>query len=772
MKKPLRVIIIEDSEDDATLVVRALQVFGYEVLFERVDTSEGLQEAFERDPWDLVISDYSLPRFSVPEALKLLEKSGLELPFIIVSGKIGEETAVKMMKLGAHDYLLKDNLSRLDLSIEHELGDAKIRKDHRLAEAALRQSEERFRQLAEHIEEVFWMTNPEKSQTIYISPSYEKMWGRTCESLYSNPLSFLENIHPEDAPRILSSLKKQATGEYEEVYRIIKPDGTIRWIRDRAFPIKNEGGEVYRIAGIAEDITGRKLAEKTLEGEKERWFVTLKSIGDGVITTDTEGKVALMNEVAENLTGWNQSEAAGKPLSEVFNIISEQTRKPCENPIARVFPAGGIIGLANQVILISKEGAERSIADSGAPIRDQEGKTLGAVFIFRDVTEQRKMQEELLKMMKLESISLLAGGIAHDFNNILTAILGNISLAKMDLASHNPAYQRLIKTEQAAIRAKDLASQLLTFSKGGAPIKRVMSIVALLKDSVRFALRGSNIRPEFFFAHHLWPAEIDEGQMTQVIHNLVINAQQAMPDGGVLLITVKNLNIDAEKAQKLMVNPGNFISLSFKDNGRGIPKDCINKIFDPFFTTKEKGSGLGLFTTYSIIKKHDGAITVNSEEGVGTTFYAYLPAASGQHETEETTDEGIMAGSGRILILDDEPMVREMAGALLQKLGYEVEYASSGEEAIEIYKKAKDVEVPFKAVIMDLTLPGGISGKETIQKLIAYDPKAKAIVSSGYSNDPVMANYEKFGFKNYIAKPYRAQDLSRILHQVLHSSQV
>ncbi|MBI1818964.1 MAG: response regulator [Nitrospirae bacterium] len=567
-----------------------------------------------------------------------MEKSGLDLPFIIVSGKIGEETAVKMMKLGAHDYLQKDNLSRLNLSIEHELREAKTRKDHRLTEAALRQSEERFRQLAEHIEEVFWMTDPEKSQMIYISPSYENIWGRTCESLYKNPISFLENIHPEDAPRVLSALKKQATGKYEEVYRIIKPDGTIHWIRDRAFPIKNEGGEVYRIAGIAEDIT-----------------------------------------------------------------------------------------------------------------------------------EQRKMQEELLKTMKLESISLLAGGIAHDFNNILTAILGNISLAKMDLASHNPAYQRLIKTEQAANRAKDLASQLLTFSKGGAPIKRVMSIVALLKDAGHFALRGSNIRPEFYFAHHLWPAEIDEGQMTQVIHNLVINAQQAMPDGGVLLVTVKNLEIDAERAQKLMVNPGNFISISFKDTGSGIPKDCINKIFDPFFTTKEKGSGLGLFTTYSIIKKHDGAITVDSEEGVGTTFYVYLPAIPGKHETEETTDEGIMAGSGRILILDDEQMVREMAGALLQKLGYEVEYASSGEEAIEIYKKAKDVEFPFKAVIMDLTLPGGISGKETIQKLMAYDPKAKAIVSSGYSNDPVMANYEKFGFKNYIAKPYRAQDLSRILHQVIFS---
>jgi PAS domain S-box-containing protein len=518
---------------------------------------------------------------------------------------------------------------------------------------------------------------------------------------------------------------------------------------------------------ILRDISDRKRTEKALREEHEELRVTLRSIGDGVITSDSAGRVKAMNRVAEKLTGWSEAEAIDKPLEEVFKIFNEKTRRPVENPVQKVLETGEIVRLANHIVLKSKDGTRRNIADSGAPICSQDGKTLGVVLVFRDVTGEQKIQEEMLKTMKIESIGLLAGGIAHDFNNILTAILGNVSLAKME-TDPQTVHHRLSETEKAVKRAKDLAFQLLTFSKGGAPRKQVMSIVELIKESSLFALRGSYVRPEFYFSHELWPVEIDEGQMTQVFHNLVINAQQAMPHGGVILITAENKTLQEQEAQKLMVTPGPYIVLSFKDTGKGIPKKALGKIFDPFFTTKEKGSGLGLFSTYSIVKNHGGKVTVSSELGVGTTFFIYLPAVVEAIPVAQKKGKEIVLGIGRILVLDDDEMVRNTTGGLLKILGYEVDYAETGEEATEKYKQSKEASHGFDAVIVDLTLPGGISGKETTQKLIEYDPKVKAIIASGYSNDPTIANYQDFGFKDYLAKPYQIGTLSRVLNRVLN----
>jgi PAS domain S-box-containing protein len=517
---------------------------------------------------------------------------------------------------------------------------------------------------------------------------------------------------------------------------------------------------------ILRDISDRKRAEQALREEHEELTVTLRSIGDGVITSDSKGKVKSMNRVAEKLTGWSEAEAAGKPLEEIFKIFNEKTRKPVENPVQKVLETGVTVRLANYTVLKSKDGTERNIADSGAPIRNQEGKTFGVVLVFRDVTGEQKMQEEMLKTMKLESIGLLAGGIAHDFNNILTAILGNVSLAKLE-TNPQSAYQRLSETERAVRHARDLAFQLLTFSKGGSPLKRVMSIVELLKESTLFALRGSHVRPEFYFAHDLCSVEIDEGQMTQVVHNLVINAQQAMPHGGVILIHAENKTLEEQEAKQLNITPGPYIVLSFKDTGKGIPKEALSKIFDPFFTTKEKGSGLGLFSTYSIVKNHDGKVTVSSELGVGTTFFIYLPAVVEAIPWNLEKGKEIVPGTGSILVLDDDEMVRNATGGLLQSLGYEVECAATGEEAVDKYKQAKGADRGFDAVIVDLTLPGGMSGKETMGKLIEYDREVKAIIASGYSNDPAIVNYHDFGFKDYLAKPYQMGMLSRVLHRVL-----
>lgn len=496
--------------------------------------------------------------------------------------------------------------------------------------------------------------------------------------------------------------------------------------------------------------------------ESQQWLTTtLKSIGDAVIATDINGCVIFMNPIAESLTGWKQKEASGKHLKKVFNIINEKTGKQVDDPVTRVLREGIVVGLANHTLLISKDGTRRSIDDSGAPIKDENGKIIGVVLVFRDVSEKRRIEQELMKADKLNSLGILAGGIAHDFNNILTAILGNIILAKEFTRPGEKIYERLIEAEKASLRAKDLAQQLLTFSSGGAPIKKTMFISELLKESALFALSGSNVQCEFSISNNLWAVEIDEGQINQAINNLIINAIQSMPEGGRIKLTAENVTV-SEGEKK-----GRYVKISIVDQGIGIPKEHLPKIFEPYFTTKQKGSGLGLAIVYSIIKKHGGYIEVETELGVGTTFKVYLPASLKNVFMRKGLKEKIQTGKGKILVMDDEELVRKVVGEMLVFLGYEVEFAKEGIEAIELYKKAKAQGQPFDAIIMDLTIPIGMGGKETINKLLEIDPTVKAIVSSGYSTDPVMTEFTKYGFKGFIIKPFKIKELGEVLYRVI-----
>jgi nitrogen-specific signal transduction histidine kinase/CheY-like chemotaxis protein len=393
---------------------------------------------------------------------------------------------------------------------------------------------------------------------------------------------------------------------------------------------------------------------------------------------------------------------------------------------------------------------------------------IGAVLVFRDVTEKRKIENELLKARNIESLGILAGGIAHDFNNILVGILGNVSLAKRKLQKEDKEKiaERLTGVENAALRAKDLAYQLLTFSKGGAPLLKTMYIHKLIMDSTKFTLSGSSIVCDFFFPDDLWPVDIDRGQLSQVIHNLIINAKWAMPEGGKIEARVENIILDRKSVITGLLPDGKYIRISIKDEGVGIPAEHLHRIFDPYFTTKGKGSGLGLATAYSIIKRHGGLIIAESVTGKGTTFHIYLQAS--EKNVLPEADEGIPgSGIGRILLMDDEEIVRDVAEDMLIELGYEITLSKEGTEAIELYREAAKSDRPFAAVILDLTIPGGMGGKDTIQELLKIDPQVRAIVSSGYSADPVMAEYRKYGFRDVIEKPYSLQAVSNALQRVL-----
>jgi len=505
--------------------------------------------------------------------------------------------------------------------------------------------------------------------------------------------------------------------------------------------------------------------EKKLKENEQLLATTLRSIGDAVITTDVNGSVTFMNPVAESLTGWRQKDAVRRPLKDVFNIIDEHTGEQIEDPVTRVLRDGVAVGLANNTVLIARDGTKRSIDDSGAPIKDCKGNIMGVVLVFRDITEKRRAERELLKADKLESLGVLSGGIAHDFNNILTSILGNISIAKMFAKPGDKIFERLEEAENDCMRARVLTQKILTFSRGGAPIMKTAFISELLRDSASFALSGSNVRCEFSIPDDLWRIEVDEGQIAQAISNLIINASQAMPGGGVINLLAENIVVDEK--QGIPLNNGGYVKISVTDHGIGIPKEHFQQIFDPYYTTKRGGSGLGLAIAYSIVKRHNGYIDVKSIPGKETTFSIYLPASPKEALAEKESGEKIRGGKGKILVMDDEKMIRDVVGDMLGILGYEAGFAKDGAEAVELYKKAEQSVRPFDAVIMDLTVPGGMGGKEAVRKLAEIDPEVKAIVSSGYSDDPVMADFRKYGFSNVVAKPYNIKELGDALYEVL-----
>jgi len=367
-------------------------------------------------------------------------------------------------------------------------------------------------------------------------------------------------------------------------------------------------------------------------------------------------------------------------------------------------------------------------------------------------------------MEKLESLGVLAGGIAHDFNNFLTGIIGNLSLAQLDLDAGSRIAPRLQEMEKAALRAKDLTQQLLTFSKGGEPIKHIVNMDSLVREAALFALRGSNVRCQFNIPDNTWNARVDGGQIGQVIHNLILNADQVMPEGGLITISVVNCLVETDNEKKL--DPGHYLQITIQDQGTGIKKEHIDNIFDPYFTTKQKGSGLGLAIVYSIIAKHKGKIIVDSELGMGSTFNVYLPAIPDGTVAKAAREEKMTPGAGRVLVMDDEAFIRSLVSEMLTKFGYETVLAENGTEAIDLYREALDSGQPFDAVILDLTVPGGVGGKETIEILATIDENVKAIVSSGYSNDPVMSEYSAHGFAAAVKKPYVIQELIEALQKL------
>jgi two-component system, cell cycle sensor histidine kinase and response regulator CckA len=516
------------------------------------------------------------------------------------------------------------------------------------------------------------------------------------------------------------------------------------------------------LVAIIMDITERKLIEERLRESEDKFSLTFKSSPDAVVINRLDdGLYVDINEGFTRITGFTRDDVFGKtalelgiwqdPADRRRLVKGLQEKGFYENLEAQLrMKDGSIITGLISARVISLKGVPHIIS------------------ITRDITEHKKHQTERLKMEKLESLGVLAGGIAHDFNNILTGIMGNISFAKIFLDAAHESYKPLAEAEKAAVRAGELAHQLLTFARGGEPIKKVVSPQHLIHEALSFVLHGSNVKGTVDIPDSIHAFVADEGQISQVFQNIIINATQAMPGGGILTVTAQNAVLDTNNA--LSLPPGPYIRLTFADQGCGISDDDLKRIFDPYFTTKTAGIGLGLSSVHSIVSRHGGHIGVSSAVGKGTTFTIHLPSigkVSTNHKARpaEKAIRGHKGGS--ILVMDDEDMIREIAASMLAHLGYEVTTCIDGEEAVKLYKTSVESGAPFLMAIMDLTIPGGLGGKQAAEQILSLFPKACLVVSSGYSNDPIMSNYREYGFSGAIAKPYSIKNFKEVLDTLL-----
>lgn len=572
-------------------------------------------------------------------------------------------------------------------------------------------------------------------------------------------------FHPEDGrpylPEEYPLARSVLYGEtvIDEEADILRGDGSRGTISISSAPVRDSQGKIIAGVVVFNDITVQKQAEEM----RSRLAAIVESSDEAMISKTLDGIVITWNRGAERVFGYSAQEAIGHSIS---LIIPPECPDELSEILEKLKRGERIEHY--ETVRVRKDGKRIIVNITISPIRDKAGKVVAFSTIERDITEQKKIEEELQKMQKLESIGVLAGGIAHDFRNVLTGVIGSLSLLKFYFHPQGNNLTLFTQAENASKRAAELAQQLLTFAKGGEPIKKLTSISQLLKESVDFCMRGSNIRYEFSIPEDLWSAKVDEGQMSQALSNLIINARQAMLDGGTIQVSAANVMIGLKEC--IHLEEGRYIKISIKDQGSGIPEEILDRIFDPYFTTKDVGSGMGLAITYSIIKRHDGYISVESQKGAGTTFFLYLPASEKEIFHLQGIEEAPpCSGKGRILVMDDQEVVRQTLDQMLKVLGYQVVSSCDGSEALELYRKGKESGKPFDAVILDLTVPGGMGGIETIMKLVAIDSEVKAIVSSGYSTDPIMADYRQFGFTGVISKPYDAHQLSKILKEVLNN---
>jgi PAS domain S-box-containing protein len=727
---------------------------------------------YNSSDWKIIRPDKTpMPVEEMPGPRVMAEKKALSN---IVMGMFKQDHSITWINVSAVPIISQDDIVDFVIGTFIDITEMKMAEDElkfmkdalqnrvdkqtKESERALIESEQRYRSLFEFMIDGFLradingfivMANMAIAKMCgYKSP--DEMIGLHMTGLYANA---------NEREKILQNIHKMGVVHNFEILMKTK-DGSYFWSLSSVKTLNDENGNIIGTEGLIRDITDRKKAEDALRESEERFRQIYEHMSVGIAKVSLSFFIESANEAYCQMIGYTEDELIGKHLQD---ITAPETLK--ENLLKQSQLATGVINhFRMEKKFIHKNGNIIDGLLDANTVHDANGKPLYFLGSVLDLTERNKLDKQIQQTQKMEAIGTLAGGIAHDFNNLLNVFTGNISYALSCLKEGDELFDVLSDVMIGTKQAENLTHQLLTFAKGGKPIKKLCNINTILEKASRFVTSGAKSKCEFKLASNLWAVEVDPGQLTQVISNLVINADQSMSNGGI--ISISSENIDIEPECDLSLSPGQYVKICFEDTGTGIKEENLSFIYDPYFTTKKNGNGLGLTTSYSIIKKHNGHIFVSSEYGLGTVVSVFLPAFKQSCMEPIAIHDVQHDGHGKILVMDDQEPILKMVARMLKRMGYDVEIAFDGEQAIQIYQKAYQSQKPFDLVILDLTIPGGMGGAETMVELLKINPQVKAIVSSGYSNDPIMAHYKDYGFSGVVPKPYTKNELSDVLNKI------
>jgi two-component system, cell cycle sensor histidine kinase and response regulator CckA len=766
----LRVLLVEDDEDDYVLtrgLLHDAQGVRFDVTW-RSTAADGLA-ALRDGHWDAVLLDQQLGASSGLDFLRSIPADVDTPPVLLLTGQGDPALDVAAMRAGAADFLVKRGLTPLLLerSIRYAVQQSR-------SERALRESEERFRQLAENIGAVFWLHDLASARSIYVSPAFERIWGRPAEALYADPDVWLASIHPDDRPA--ADPVRSADQPYELEYRIVRPDGTVRWIRDRGFPIRDGQGSVYRTAGIAEDVTERKEAQAALVQREAHFRSLIENAHDAIMIVDERCTMRYHSPSLERLLGFPHAELAGRngfelvhpdDLPGVLEVFGDLLTRP-----------GGSVRHEYRV----------ATSDGGWTLLDTRGTNLlhdpavgGIVLNSHDVTERRRAEEglrlseeQLRQSQKMEAVGRLAGGVAHDFNNLLTAIQGNVEMLMLEVPHGGTMRDDLVEIKRAATRAASLTRQLLAFSRKQMLAPKVLDLNLVVREMERMLGRviGEDVQLVTVLSAEHGTVMADPGQLEQVVLNLAVNARDAMPRGGTLRIETREVELGEAEAQAYpyRVDPGAYVRLTVSDTGTGMAPEVVARVFEPFFTTKEpgRGTGLGLSTVYGIVKQSGGYVWAESEEGRGSVFRVYLPRVNAEPERAEPQPEPAAApaqAGGVVLLVEDEEGVRSLSRRILERRGYTVLAARNAAQARELFAgNGSRVDL----LLTDVVMPHE-SGRELAEALLPLQPDLRVVFMSGYTDDALIRHGVLEDRFRLLEKPFAPEGLVRMVREALEA---
>jgi two-component system cell cycle sensor histidine kinase/response regulator CckA len=819
MEQPLRVLIVEDSEDDALLLSRELRRGGYTVRYRTVDTADAFREALAQESWDIILADYNMPQFSGLAALRVLQELHQDIPFLVVSGFIDENVAVAAMKSGAHDYLMKDNLKRLVPAVERELREAQVRRERRQAAEALRAAVPRLRQandsllylarspamqqgdLVATFREItqiagrslgitrssIWLFNDDQTQLVcqdlFVLEENDHRRGFVLEvANYPDYLAALKEYRFLSTPEaLLDPRTNELATAYLEPHGIFSTlQASVRLHGNLVGIVSLEQGEAPRywtpeeevfassvadLVSMALGAEQRRLAEEALRRSEQRYRELFENANDMIYTMGLDGTITSINQRGEQMTGYTRAELIGKPLGQ--HLLA-----PEDAPIARTALQHKLQGKSELTVYeieLTRKDGQRLPVEINSRLLYEGDKPVGIQGIARDISERKRLENELRHAQKMEAIGRLAGTIAHDFNNLLTAILGYSQLLLLRLDPTSPWRKDITEIDKAGRSAAALTSQLLAFSRKQEFKPQILDLNQVISGVERMLRRlmGADIELTTVLDPDLGSIKADPGRLEQVIMNLAVNSRDAMPKGGTLKLTTTNVQVDAVQASRhLDARPGPYVLLVVTDTGVGMDPETQSRIFEPFFTTKEsgKGTGLGLSTVYGIVKQCDGYIEVESEPGYGTTFRLFFPRVDSTPAIAETTESySASHGSETILVTEDDAAVRELTRQVLEMHGYKVLQARDAGEALSI---CRTYNGPIAALLTDLVMPQ-MNGSDLVRQVLMVRPQIKIVYMSGYSEHQLLEPHNGDASPLLIQKPFTAEQLTRTLRDAL-----